>query len=575
VYEQAQRIMRMMSLLVLSVVMPSIHQNAFAYDTPKPALSKHIRLIVSVSDSTVLNSQTSIDEFVQHLSAFSSLELQVHRVMSGAAVVVSTQLPNEISRSVLMSKLESSAHVKSVSLDAVVKPSAKMDESSVLYEQWQLTSNLEHKSALNMQPAWDLTQGSPDVVVAIIDTGIHYDHPDLLGRVLPGYDFVSPMSDSVEDGIHVPSELEFLRANDGNGRDADATDPGDAVDQHTMERFASLGVDCLLSNSSWHGTAMASIVAANANDGIGMTGIDWHAKILPVRAIGKCGGRRSDLLDAIRWAAGVKDPALPENPHPARIINLSLGIDDLCTAADQHAINEATAAGAVIVAAVGNNGRNTDAQPSSPSHCRDVIGVMAVDRHGFRAEYSNVGRDADIAAPGGDATDPKFGIKVATNQGYAESTALHSYRQSTGTSVATPHVSGVLALMLSLKPTLTNQELQALLLDNISTFTEAALASDNEQQACTPELCGSGILNAGAAIIATANHQPGTYLDSPSLAAAQSSPVSVGSFNGFGCTVTTLQTVDPSLTALVLYAMLMLFYRYQFSKQARCIRAHR
>ena len=495
--------------------------------------------------------------------------------MSGASIVLSATLPDQFSRAELFHKLNSFSQIQSLSLDAVVQPSAKLDEQSTVYEQWQLKSNLIHKSALNMDAAWALTQGSADVVVAIIDTGIHYDHPDLLGRVLPGYDFVSPMSHSVDRDIHVPGELEFLRANDGDGHDADASDPGDAVDLQTMEQFATLGVDCLMSNSSWHGTAMASIVAANANDGIGMTGIDWHAKILPVRAIGKCGGRRSDLLDAIRWAAGVDDPALPDNPHPARIINLSLGIDDLCTAADQAAINEAFAAGAVIVAAVGNNGRNTDAQPSSPSHCRDVIGVMAIDQHGFRASYSNVGRDADIAAPGGDATDPSFGITVATNQGASNISAQHSYRQATGTSVATPHVSGVLALMLSLKPELSNRELQALLLDNAAAFTSAALASNDDQQACVPELCGSGILNAGEAIAATEKHQPGTYLDSPALAAAQSTPVSVGSFNGFGCTVTNKNTFDPSFFLLMLSALIFLLYRYQLGQQARRIGTNR
>jgi len=231
------------------------------------------------------------------------------------------------------------------------------------------------------------------------------------------------------------------------------------------------------------------------------------------------------MLDAIRWAAGVNDPSLPPNPTPARIINLSLGVDDLCTNADQSAINDAVAAGALVIAAVGNNGRSTDAQPSSPSHCQNVIGVMAVDKYGFRAEYSNFGRDADVAAPGGDVSESPNSILVATNKGSDMPSERFGYRTATGTSVAAPHVAGVLALMLSVKPGLTNRELEALLLDSTRPFPGDGYPLFDPELGCEKAHCGAGILDAFAAVQAVDAHQPGVYLDSPSLAAVQSMPV--------------------------------------------------
>ncbi len=418
--------------------------------------------------------------------------------------------------------LEALPNISAVSADAPVHTFAQVDDP-FFSEQWQLQDSAAYPAALDIERAWDLTQGLSSTVVAIIDTGIHYANPDLAGRLLPGYDFVSPLSLSVPNGVSVPEALEFERSNDGDGRDADAEDPGDAVNDETLALFDSLRIECSTSNSTWHGTAMASIIAANANDAHGMAGIDWHAQILPVRAIGRCGGRRSDLLDAIRWAAGVNDPTLPPNPHPARIINLSLGVEDLCTAADQRAIDDAIDAGAIVIAAVGNSGRNTNSNPSSPSHCQNVLGVMAIDHNGFKAGYSNFGRDADIAAPGGSQSPSPYNIMVSTNKGKDRPSSMFDYRRATGTSVATPHVAGVLALMLSVRPDLSNKELEALLLESTRSFP-----TDTTHFNCTAELCGAGILDAYQAVYATTVYEPGSLNDSPTLGAAQSVPVSVG-----------------------------------------------
>jgi len=463
----------------------------------------------------------------------------------------------------LASQLRRQPNVVDVANDASVRVTTVDDPK--FEEQWQLHTPKIYRASLNLPQAWEITHGSEDVVVAVVDTGIDYNNPDLSGRLLPGYDFVSSVANSVDDGIVVPDDLAYLRSHDGDGPDLDASDPGDAISETTRMQFDSLNIECYVGNSSWHGTAMASIIAANVNDGLGIAGIDWHAKILPVRAIGKCGGHRSDMLDAIRWAAGVKDPALPPNPTPARIINLSLGVDDLCTSADQSAINDAVAAGALIIAAVGNDGHNTDARPSSPSHCQNVIGVMAIDKNGFRAEYSNFGRDADVAAPGGEVSPSENSILVATNKGSDMPSNNFGYRTATGTSVAAPHVAGVLALMLSLKPELTNRELEALLLDNTRAFPGYGFPFFNAEKGCDKAHCGTGILNAYAAVKAVEDHQPGTFLDSPALAAVQSSPVSVGGYHGIGCAINGHDLKDPLLPILCLGTVLIMVRRWRLT----------
>lgn len=503
--------------------------------------------------------QHSITRTLNAIHSHTNFSAQLVRSMSGNGMVLSV---NHAAKSTqeLVFQLKTVPGISHVSHDAVVRVTATADDPR-FEEQWQLQPPEKFLASLNATSAWDMTHGSADVVVAVVDTGIDYNHPDLEGRLLPGYDFVSRLSLSVDDGVAVPPHLEFIRSHDGDGRDNDATDPGDAVDENLKTQFDSIDIECNVKNSSWHGTAMASIIAANPNDGIGIAGIDWHAKILPIRAIGKCGGRRSDMLDAIRWAAGVNDPALPPNPTPARIINLSLGVDDLCTPADQEAIDEAIAAGALIVAAVGNNGRNTDAEPSSPSHCQNVIGVMAIDKFGFRASYSNVGRDADVAAPGGDLASSPEQVLVATNKGTDSPSDKFGYRSATGTSVAAPHVAGVLALMLSMEPALSNRELEALMLDNARAFPTQEHPMYDAEFACEKAYCGAGILDAFAAVKAVETHVPGTYLDSPSLAAAQSIPVSVGSYDGFGCTVSSRNADDPLALMLCLFSALMLARR--------------
>ncbi|MFN9677624.1 MAG: S8 family serine peptidase, partial [Betaproteobacteria bacterium] len=237
------------------------------------------------------------------------------------------------------------------------------------------TVNFSATGGANGPLAWSITRGSAAVRVAVIDTGVHLSHPDLVANLLPGYDFISADALAVAP-FNAP--LHFV-ANDGNGRDPDAGDPGDWV---TAEEAAAYPILCGAGDvgpSTWHGTSMAGLIAAlwtaaNPNPpGTSLAGLAPEARIVPVRALGKCGGTTADVIDAIRWSAGLAVPGVPLNPNPARLISLSLGTAaGACNAAYQSAVNDVLAAGAAVVAASGNDAANAVSQPAN---CAGVIGV--------------------------------------------------------------------------------------------------------------------------------------------------------------------------------------------------------
>ena len=191
--------------------------------------------------------------------------------------------------------------------------------------QWNLQAPPSVAGGANLPPAWQRTTGSNSIVVAVVDTGIRSGHPDFAGRLLPGYDFIS--SDAYAS-LGYPANW---NAADGNGRDADPTDPGTSW---TTALLAMLPPDHGLTPgpSSWHGTHVAGIIGAASNNGAGIAGVDWNARILPVRVLGRNGGTTSDIVDGIAWAAGLSVPGVPANTTPARVINLSLGGPGECSA---------------------------------------------------------------------------------------------------------------------------------------------------------------------------------------------------------------------------------------------------
>ena len=318
--------------------------------------------------------------------------------------------------------------------------------------------------------AWDTTTGSAGTVVAVIDTGIT-THSEFTGRVVAGYDFISDVS----------------TANDGNGRDADASDPGDWIT--TTENTSGPFAGCGASDSSWHGTHVAGTIAARGNNGVGVAGLAWEAKVQPVRVLGKCGGWTSDIAAAIRWAAGGSVGGVPTNGTPARILNLSFGGPGACDPTMQAAITEAGVLGALVVVAAGNSG--VDMSGFIPANCAGVVAVGSTTSAGQRSSFSNYGAGVTISAPGSS-------IYSTLNAG-TRTPGAETYRSYSGTSMATPHVAGVAALALAVAPSLTAQDLRTLLTGNATAY-----AVDGSALGCSTVHCGAGIVNAAGVVAAAA-----------------------------------------------------------------------
>jgi serine protease len=351
--------------------------------------------------------------------------------------------------------------------------------------------------------AWDTTTGGSNIVIADLDTGVRFDHPDLLavsasGRLLPGYDFIT------DPAI----------ANDGDGRDPDPSDPGDwvtAADAQTTE-FSG----CDVENSSWHGTRTAGILGALSNNSTGITGMTWKPLILPVRVLGKCGGVDSDILDAMRWAAGLQVTGVPNNPNPAQIINMSLGGTGACTSAEQTVINEVVAAGVLVVVSAGNEGGPVD----SPANCVGVAGIAGLRNDGTKVGFSSLGPEVALSSPAGNCVNSTgaclFSIDTTVNNGTTTPTTngyTDQLNPNLGTSFSAPIVSGIGALMATVNANLTPAQLIARLKEGAKIFPVSsdttvpschvpASATDLQTAECncTTQTCGAGMANAPGAL---------------------------------------------------------------------------
>ncbi|MFB1490496.1 MAG: S8 family serine peptidase [Thiocapsa sp. C3-sup] len=337
-------------------------------------------------------------------------------------------------------------------------PTVQLAPDDPLYEdQWHYFSPI---GGINLPAAWDLTVGDPDIHVAVLDTGIRGEHEDLVGQWSGGYDFINSR----------------FNARDRNGRDADPTDPGDYS---------------FFQSSSWHGTHVAGTIGAATDNATGVAGIAFGATIQPVRTLGRLGGITSDILDAMRWSAGLSVPGVPDNSNPAKVLNMSLGGSGACDAAWQSAVDDVVGEGSVLVVAAGNS--SSDEANFTPASCDDLITVAATDPTGDLARYSNFGPGIEISAPGGDVQMPGGGILSTLDSGTKAPTG-DTYGAYNGTSMATPHVAGVVALMFSVNPSLTPGEVLAALQSSARPFPNGTDCGDD------PDLCGAGILDAYAAV---------------------------------------------------------------------------
>jgi serine protease len=440
-------------------------------------LSKEIptdQIIIKYKAPALYNnlSATAQDLQTQHLSQAAGVPLVFERQMSGDAQVfrMAERLPL--------------AQVHAISLRLMALPEVDYAEPDAILQhtlvpndpqysnQWHYFAPSAGNYGINAPAAWDITTGSASIVAAVVDTGIT-NHADLSGRTVPGYDFISNP----------------LFANDGDGRDSNPSDPGDWITQADLDSGNFPG--CTVTNSSWHGTHTAGTIGAASNNSLGVAGINWNSKILPVRVLGKCGGFLSDIVDGMRWAAGLAVTGVPNNPNPAKVINISLGGSGACGTTYQDAINAITAAGTTVVVAAGNS--NVNASGFRPANCNGVITVAATDRNGSRAYYSNFGATVEISAPGGaqsSANDPN-GILSTLNTG-AQGPVADTYIYYQGTSMAAPHVTGVVSLLYSLNPLLTPAQVLQILQNTVTNFPGGST--------CNTGICGPGIVNAGAAV---------------------------------------------------------------------------
>lgn len=425
------------------------YRNDAAPGDEKSAAARRSR---SMLDSDLARVSRSLDVTARH----------ERRLATGGHLIQLTQGKKlaQVDADRFMAELAANPEIASIEPNARAFAHLRPNDS-YYHLQWGL---FDTSGGINAEPAWDRADGS-GVVIAIVDTGIT-PHPDLDAQLVPGYDFISSAA----------------AARDGNGRDSDPTDEGDWYESGDCSGRES-------GNSSWHGTHVAGIAAAQANDGAGVAGAAFGARIQPVRVLGRCGGTIADIADGLAWASGVRISGVPANANPARVINMSLGGEGSCGTTYQTAINQARARGAIVIVSAGNDDRS--AQDARPANCNGVVTVAAGNRYGRRSTYSNHGERVDLSAPGGDFGEPMVGadgILSAANDGEKSRGApIHLYMQ--GTSMAAPFVSGVAALALSRNDSLSPDQLARLLRDTARPFPSRCLKG-----------CGVGIIDANAAV---------------------------------------------------------------------------
>lgn len=381
------------------------------------------------------------------------------RTQAVATEIVKAKSKDDAKKALPLSSQDILSVEEDIILKATVEPGDRGDEDSFYQSQWHY---FESQGGIKLPSAWETTVGTDQVIVAVVDTGV-LPHKDLKSKLLPGADLVS----------------DAFMANDGDGRDQNAVDSGDWIEPSD---FCFSGRE---TNSTWHGTHVAGTVGAETANGIGVAGVAWGVRILPVRVLGKCGGYLSDIADGVRWAAGGDVSGVPRNLNRADVINLSLGGRGSCGATMQSAIDFAVSQGSVVVVAAGNDQSNLDFSSYVPASCRNVITVGAGNRFANKAYYSNYGVYVDVMAPGGDHNGTVFST---ANDG-ARRPANDSYKGMMGTSMAAPHVSGVAALIKSIKPDLFPAQIEDILKRTTKFF------------GCSEEDgCGKGLIDAYAAV---------------------------------------------------------------------------
>ena len=430
---------------------------------------------------------------------------EARHIVSGIHLLRAAPRPGE-SAAQTLARLRADPGIEYAEIDARRHALATPDDT-LFGEQWYLQDS--EPAAVNATAAWSLTTGSTGLVIADLDTGVRFDHPDLRGasdnRLLPGYNMISNAAVS----------------NDGGGRDSDASDPGDWVTAADAKTTQFSG--CTVTNSTWHGTRTAGILGAISNNYQGIAGMTWYGWIEPVRVLGKCGGYDSDIIAGMAWAAGMSVSGVAPNPYPARILNMSLGeVGESCQQnypAYQQIIDELVAAGVLVVVSAGNEGGPVDV----PANCAGVVAVAGLRQVGTKVGYSSLGPEIVLSAPAGNCVNTGvgqpclFSIVTTTNSGTtgpATNTYTDEHNFNVGTSFSAPIVSGIAGLMLSVNGNLTPDRLIARLQAASQPFPVSSTpgvplchvpTGPNDLQtaecSCTTGTCGAGMANANAAVL--------------------------------------------------------------------------
>lgn len=443
----------------------------------------------------------------------------------GAYVLNSVQVMSQHQAIAVAKKLKRDAEVEWAIPNVVERPASIQLPADPLFDQqiWLSARTTGIKALPDFPRAWSALQGRTlsKVIVAVLDSGVPLGHPDLVGSILPGYDFVSDVEN----------------ARDGSGLDADASDPGNWLSDSDISANPTYYAGCRARPSSWHGLAIAGMLAANTNNDVGGAGMLWQLpgpRLLPVRVAGACGAEVNDIVEGMLWAAGVAyqgSPAL--NPNPARVINLSFGGDGGCGSEltegspgwlYAQTIQALKARGVLVVASAGNGdaaGMGM-AGPTRPANCPGVLAVTGLHAKGFKARYSNLlttnvagvatfsGEDAGGTAE----TDHVITTKHSGETDLASGT--YGYSGVSGTSFAAPMVTGVAAMMLAVNPNLSVDQLIFGIQGSAHPHIAMSDGTPDElpslpncdpssvetraQCYCTTATCGAGILNAEGAL---------------------------------------------------------------------------
>lgn len=382
----------------------------------------------------------------------------VRRMSLGADVIEASEKLDRNGAATLMRQIAANPNVEYVEIDAILRPLLTPNDTNYA-TQWGFQ---DADAGIRANQAWDVATGS-GIIVAVLDTGIT-SHSDLNANVVAGYDFVSNATN----------------ARDGNGRDSNAADQGD----WTTAGQCYSGSPA--SNSSWHGTHVAGTVAAVTNNAKGVAGTAFNAKVMPVRVLAACGGSTSDIADAIIWSSGGTVSGVPtlSAANAADVINMSLGGGGACPTTTQNAVNSAVSRGTTVVVAAGNS--NANASGFTPASCANVVTVASVTSASARSSFSNYGTLIDVSGPGSS-------ILSTLNSG-TTTPGAESYASYNGTSMASPHVAGAVALVQSRRLALGLALYTPAQVETQLKNTAYALAG-----ACSGG-CGAGIVNAKALV---------------------------------------------------------------------------